>query len=161
MANQWFRLYAEFATDQKVQMLSETDQRRLVMLMCLQLTNNNNHLDDGMVSFQLRITDTQTNETKKVLVDCGFIDSNWVLSNPLETAPLRPLTHIWTAIRSRIFERDNYTCQYCGKRGVKLECDHVIPVSRGGLHNDENLVTACLKCNRSKSDKLLSEWSTL
>jgi 5-methylcytosine-specific restriction endonuclease McrA len=39
-----------------------------------------------------------------------------------------------------------------------LECDHVIPVSRGGKNHIENLATACFKCNRSKNDNLLSEW---
>lgn len=54
--------------------------------------------------------------------------------------------------------RDDYTCAYCGERGKKLECDHVIPVSRGGSNEKYNLVTSCFSCNRSKSDKLLSEW---
>ena len=42
--------------------------------------------------------------------------------------------------------------------GVVLECDHVIPVARGGGHDDDNLVTACVSCNRSKSDKMLEDW---
>lgn len=70
----------------------------------------------------------------------------------------RPLSHIWREIRSRIFMRDDYTCQYCGERGKKLECDHVVPVSKGGEHSDDNLVTACFACNRSKRDKLVCEW---
>lgn len=70
----------------------------------------------------------------------------------------RPQEHEWRIIRTRIFKRDNYTCQYCGERGVKIECDHVIPVSKGGSSTDDNLKTACFKCNRSKRDKTLSEW---
>ena len=35
----WFRMYAEFATDPKVQMMPEAMQRRLVMLLCLQCGN--------------------------------------------------------------------------------------------------------------------------
>jgi hypothetical protein len=64
----------------------------------------------------------------------------------------------WMRLRRLIFERDNYTCQYCGARGVRLECDHVHPVSRGGLDHPSNLVTACFSCNRSKRDKLIGEW---
>lgn len=64
----------------------------------------------------------------------------------------------WLATRLRIFERDGYVCQYCGNVGLKLECDHVIPVSRGGSDEDDNLLTACQHCNRSKTDKLPSEW---
>ena len=38
-SQQWFRFYAEFATDPKVQMLSEQDQRRFIMLLCLRCSN--------------------------------------------------------------------------------------------------------------------------
>lgn len=64
----------------------------------------------------------------------------------------------WASLRSSIFERDEYTCQYCGKKGGRLECDHVHPFSLGGHSVPENLVTACVSCNRSKGAKTLSEW---
>lgn len=70
----------------------------------------------------------------------------------------RPYAHEWRVIRDRIFRRDDYTCHYCGERGRKLECDHVMPVARGGRHDDDNLVTACFACNRSKRDKTVEEW---
>lgn len=64
----------------------------------------------------------------------------------------------WAAVRSAVFERDRYTCTYCKAVGVRLEADHVVPVSRGGATAMDNLATACLPCNRSKGTKLLSEW---
>ena len=64
----------------------------------------------------------------------------------------------WSEIRMRVFVRDDFTCAYCGVRGERMECDHIVPVSRGGSHDDENLTTACKPCNQSKRDKLLSEW---
>lgn len=70
----------------------------------------------------------------------------------------RPSAKEWAVIRARIFERDDYTCQYCGARGGRLECDHIHPVAKGGSHEDENLATACFKCNRAKRDKTLDEW---
>jgi hypothetical protein len=70
----------------------------------------------------------------------------------------RPSVYAWTKLRKATFERDNYTCTYCGERGGKLECDHIIPVAKGGTHDPENLTTACFKCNRSKRDKTLEEW---
>ena len=64
----------------------------------------------------------------------------------------------WSIIRSQVFDRDNYTCTYCGERGGRLECDHIHPHSRGGSDDLENLTTACFACNRSKRDKTLEEW---
>jgi hypothetical protein len=70
----------------------------------------------------------------------------------------RPTGAVWTSIRKVVFERDNFTCGYCGKRGGRLECDHIHPVSRGGLTILKNLLTACFACNRSKRAKTLEEW---
>lgn len=70
----------------------------------------------------------------------------------------RPSGPVWARLRGEIFERDDYTCQYCGERGVRLECDHVIPVSLGGETCHENLVTACFPCNRSKRNRTPEEW---
>lgn len=64
----------------------------------------------------------------------------------------------WKALRLKIFDRDDYTCIYCGQRGGKLECDHIHPVSRGGSNDESNLATSCKKCNREKGTKTLDEW---
>lgn len=73
----------------------------------------------------------------------------------------RPAANVWAIIRASIFQRDNFTCQYCGKYGGRLECDHIVPVAKGGKSDDSNLATACFPCNRSKRDKTPSEWRGL
>ena len=75
MANPWFRMYSEFATDQKVQMLSEVDQRRLVMLFCFRC-NGNVTLQDEEVTFLLRVTHEEWQQTKQRFIRRGFIDEN-------------------------------------------------------------------------------------
>jgi len=56
------------------------------------------------------------------------------------------------ALRWKILQRDNFTCQYCGQKApnVRLEIDHIKPVSEGGLLNEDNLITSCYACNRGK-----------
>ncbi len=63
-------------------------------------------------------------------------------------------------LRESIKERDHYTCCNCGNStltepNLLLEIDHIIPVSKGGLTEENNLQTLCWKCNRSKSNKIL------
>jgi hypothetical protein len=61
-------------------------------------------------------------------------------------------------LRFEIFQRDNFTCQYCNRTkddGIKLVVDHIIPVSEGGKTIFDNLITACEECNSGKSNKLL------
>lgn len=58
--------------------------------------------------------------------------------------------------RFDILARDNFTCQYCGKKApdVELEVDHIYPVSRGGYDDEKNCVTACVRCNGNKTNKI-------
>ena len=66
-------------------------------------------------------------------------------------------------MRFEVFKRDSFTCQYCGRMApdVVLEVDHIKPVSKGGKNELINLVTACLECNRGKSNVELSDDSAI
>ena len=59
--------------------------------------------------------------------------------------------------RREIFHRDNYTCQYCGRRTKELTIDHVIPRHLGGQHIWTNVVTACPYCNHHKGGRTADE----
>ena len=60
-----------------------------------------------------------------------------------------------------LINSDNFTCCNCGNSTYKepnllLEIDHIIPVAKGGCTEEDNLQTLCWKCNRAKSDKIVS-----
>ena len=59
--------------------------------------------------------------------------------------------------RFEVFKRDHYTCQYCSKEIQQLTIDHVIPRYRGGQHSWENVVSACVPCNRRKAGRTPQE----
>jgi len=61
--------------------------------------------------------------------------------------------------RQNIYARDKYRCQYCGQKfpSDELTYDHVIPRSRGGKTEWENIVTCCVDCNRRKGGRTPSE----
>ena len=64
------------------------------------------------------------------------------------------------SVRFAVFDRDNFTCRYCGRSTddqITLEVDHVIPKSKGGGDEMENLVTSCCECNRGKSAKTIGQ----
>lgn len=55
--------------------------------------------------------------------------------------------------RFEVFKRDGFACQYCGAHppSVVLEVDHIVPVAEDGANDMDNLVTACMACNRGKA----------
>ncbi len=59
-------------------------------------------------------------------------------------------------VRMRIYQRDRYTCVYCGLDMTdksRARClDFVVPISQGGNHHDQNTVTACKRCAAQKTD---------
>lgn len=61
--------------------------------------------------------------------------------------------------RRNLFLRDEFTCQYCGRKCTSdhLSVDHVLPRSRGGNTSWENCVLACVGCNARKADRTLKE----
>ena len=59
--------------------------------------------------------------------------------------------------RFEVFNRDHSTCQYCGKETKQLTLDHIIPRYRGGQHTWENVVSACVACNRRKAGRTPKE----
>jgi 5-methylcytosine-specific restriction endonuclease McrA len=55
--------------------------------------------------------------------------------------------------RKNVLLRDQNTCQYCGDTHYCMTIDHVIPKSKGGKFDWNNLVTSCEKCNQKKGDR--------
>ena len=61
--------------------------------------------------------------------------------------------------RANIYARDDYTCQYCGKKfpSEDLTFDHVTPVALGGQKRWDNIVSACFRCNHKKGGRTPEE----
>lgn len=61
-----------------------------------------------------------------------------------------------------VFKRDGYRCRYCGiqggDNGAVLTVDHVVTWEEGGPSIEENLVTACRRCNKVRGNKSYRDW---
>jgi 5-methylcytosine-specific restriction endonuclease McrA len=59
------------------------------------------------------------------------------------------------------FKEQQGLCFYCGLQHASPQeghFDHVIPLTRGGSDNPDNIVFACRACNWSKHDRTPDEW---
>ena len=57
--------------------------------------------------------------------------------------------------RRAVFARDGGRCVYCGVPATSI--DHVVPRSRGGRHEWDNVVSACRRCNHVKADRTVAD----
>lgn len=173
----WFRMYSEFATDPKVQMLSEAEQRRYMMLLCLRCSNGDVTLQDAQCAFQMRISDAEYAQTKAILIARGLIDEAnqplaWERRQYLsDTSATRVQKHrqkrreagltsqdwISPRVRKEVFDRDANACVYCSS-GDDLCIDHKVPVIRGGNNSADNLQAVCRTCNADKRNMTHEEY---
>ena len=61
----------------------------------------------------------------------------------------------YSSRREAVLHRDNYTCQCCGKKHVRLEVHHIIFRCMGGTDDEKNLITLCEKCHKMVHDGIL------
>lgn len=57
-----------------------------------------------------------------------------------------------------VYRRDGYKCRYCGRGDVPLTVDHIVLWEDGGPSIEENLVSACKKCNRTRGNTKYADW---
>lgn len=62
-------------------------------------------------------------------------------------------------LRTAIYCRDEYTCQWCASRFGMLHLDHIVPWSAGGGDNSANLRTLCAGCNEVRSNRATDRWA--
>lgn len=116
---------------------------------------------------------TQANSEKKKQDDKKWVKANpekvkinaknWRLRNPgkeslnrqLRRARLKNAT-IFLVTPKDIESILSKPCLYCGEAGEHI--DHILPLSKGGLHSIGNLTSSCRSCNLSKNNKTVMEW---
>ncbi|MDO5652771.1 MAG: HNH endonuclease [Brachymonas sp.] len=61
--------------------------------------------------------------------------------------------------KDKLLRRDRHTCAYCGDvfAAQDLQCEHILPESRGGAWCWMNLVAACAGCNGRKAARTPDE----
>ena len=76
---------------------------------------------------------------------------------PLNLPELDSYSFVRAGLWWSVLARDNWTCCSCGRsskeEGITLEVDHIVPRSKGGSDDIDNLQTLCKKCNIGKSNR--------
>jgi len=77
----------------------------------------------------------------------------WIRQFAREKRKESPFDEEWLNIRTQVLKRDGYRCVNCGQTGTELHVHHIIPKSKGGTDELDNLVTLCVKCHSIQEAK--------
>jgi len=68
---------------------------------------------------------------------------------------------LWSIIRKIVLDRDNHTCQLCGKiENSKLHIHHILKAKESGTIHLDNLITVCPGCHKRADTKLYNpDWN--
>jgi 5-methylcytosine-specific restriction endonuclease McrA len=179
----WLRLYTEFASDPKIQILAFEDQRHYVMLLCLQgngildASSVNENYRERLIAKALGLDPASAAEVKRRLMEGGLICETWHPSawnkrQMKSDHDSGERTERYRANRAAnglpriskvnekywdvIFARDGGKCVYCSST-TQLLLDHMQPISQGGTDDPDNLALACKKCNCGKAGRTPEE----
>jgi hypothetical protein len=166
--SRWFRHYAGMMRDEKLVAVAVKSKQPIdrVAWVWLAILESAAEIDDGgvfLVPWDASAYWLHVEEADLLLAVTALEDENLVRGDMVTDWHnfSRHCTRLpwseWALIRLGVFQRDDFTCRYCKAHGVQLECDHVVPLSRGGTNDRSNLVTSCRDCNRMKADKSLDE----
>ena len=162
----WLKLKRDFFKRHDIQIIEDMPNGKEYILFYLKLLCESvDH--DGNLRFSEQIpynenmlaTITRTNvdivrAAIQVFTGLNFIeilsDKTIVVHKPPRQARDRSTTE-YNHWRLSVFRRDDYTCQKCGVRGVKINAHHIEPWSENESrrYDISNGITLCRKCHLS------------
>lgn len=104
---------------------------------------------------------TTDKDKEKICRIFGHVCPVYAVAEPFtETKELRTISRsIPREVQLRVNRRDNNVCQLCSKNVLDkdIHFDHIIPWSKGGSSDENNIRILCKKCNLERSDDFESE----
>lgn len=94
------------------------------------------------------------------ILTCHRIASEALEGGVLETTPAQPSLGdpvYYARVMRYLTDRWGGRCAYCGA-SRELQIDHLLPVSRGGGDEIQNLTLACVDCNKKKGTQTAAEF---
>lgn len=116
---------------------------------------------EGTIHKDIKVLELDHEEWKKLLRQTDIQEVEVLIDdgNGIKKAILRKTARqIEANVIWKVYKRDGYKCRYCAREGVPLTVDHLVLWENGGPSIEENLATACRKCNKTRGNMPYEEW---
>lgn len=141
----WIKLYNSLLDDYLFAKLPDPQKYQLMALwLVASKTDNKIPNDTAWLKIELRAT---TSVNLDALIVGGWLEP-W---SP-KKKEVWGSRYIPGEIKDSVWKRDLGKCVWCGRK-TNIEFDHIVPVSRGGKSELNNLQLLCRQCNRKKHNK--------
>lgn len=96
---------------------------------------------------------------KVLLFQLDTLETKLYPNNPTSKVVVRKSQRlIEQGVSWKVFKRDNYTCRYCANNDTPLTVDHLVLWENMGQSVEDNLLTACRKCNKTRGNMEFEDW---
>jgi hypothetical protein len=155
----WIKLHRTLLDNREYHLLSDGSGKALPLIWIMASDFDGELPDNKTAAFRLRKAEDEYHAVISELVDRGFVevaDGEAIQELTTKFESPWPRRHIKDAVKTAVFSRDSGRCRMCGSTEI-LEYDHVIPVSKGGTSDPENIQLLCRSCNRTKRTRTMKE----
>lgn len=110
------------------------------------------------LSKNLKVIAPSIEEWKQLLNQTDLLEVEGKLDGDQKIVLRKGTRNVDGKISWKVFKRDKFKCRYCGISHVPLTVDHIVTWETGGPTIEDNLLTSCRKCNRTRGNMSYREW---
>lgn len=156
----WIKLHRGLLDNREYHSLSSVAAKYLPLIWLIASEKDGTVPEAGELGFRLRLDVMATEKILTELVAGDFLvnaddiqaehaEHDATLAQRIAKNNGFGSRHISDEVRRAVWERDEGKCRTCGSN-LKIEYDHIHPVSKGGNSGIDNIQLLCRPCNRAK-----------
>jgi len=146
----WIKLHQDLMSSE-TWALAPSDADRIVLVVVMLLAARNDNKITSNTNYIKKFAHLDCDVNLNWLLECAFIEE--IEEGAEDWKSPWPSRYVPEETRQAVLARDKHACVFCSAT-KNLEIDHIIPVSKEGTSQVDNLQVLCRSCNRKKRTRV-------